>query len=146
VISGNRYDGVLFTGSGTNYNYVIDSEIGLNAAGSATVINPQTYVSNVVGVHITGGAYGTSIAFNMIDGNLTGVEIDGSSTNNAVYDNMIVGNIAYGVLLNGTWGNSVMYNTISLSAYGLVYEGGSAAGQDYGNSEYGNPYGNVVYF
>jgi hypothetical protein len=146
VISGNRYDGVLFTGSGTNYNYVIDSSIGLNAGGNATVINPQTNVSNVVGVHITNGAYGTSVAFDTISGNLTGVEIDGSSTNNAAYDDQIVGNVAYGVILNGTSGNSVMDNTINSSLYGLIYEGGSPAGQDYGNSYNGDVYGTVVYF
>jgi parallel beta-helix repeat protein len=146
VISGNNYDGVLFTGSGTDYNYVIDSLIGLNATANAFVINPQTYVSNVDGVHITNGAYGTSVAFNTIEGNLTGVEIDGSSTNNGVYDNTIAGNIAYGVVLNGTSGNSVMYNTIDSSDYGLVYEGGSPSGQDYGNSYSGDVYGNVVYF
>jgi parallel beta-helix repeat protein len=146
VISGNTYDGVLFTGSGTDYNYVINSEIGFNSAGSATVINPQTNVSNVVGVHITDGASGTTVGFSTIAGNLTGVEIDGSSTNNGVYENLITGNIAYGVVLKGPWGNSVMYNTIDNSDYGLVYENSSTAGQDYGNGYSGDSDGDVVYF
>ena len=155
VISGNAAEGVLFTGSGTNYNYVIDSKIGLNAAGTAALIDPQTGYGNIVGVEIANGASGTSVDFNTISGNVVGVEILGSSTNNGVYDNLIgtdatgqhaVGNVAFGVLLEFTSGNSVAYNTIDFSGeYGLFYYY-SSAGEDYGNGYSGNAYGSVFTF
>ena len=155
VISGNAAEGVLFTGSGTNYNYVIDSKIGLNAAGTAALIDPQTGYGNIVGVEIAYGASGTSVDFNTISGNVVGVEILGSSTNNGVYDNLIgtdatgqhaVGNGAFGVLLELTSGNSVAYNTIDFSGeYGLFYYY-SSPGQDYGNGYSGDAYGSVITF
>lgn len=143
VISGNGVDNVLFTGATTSYNYVIDSKIGLNAAGTGAVSN----FGDQVGVQITNGANGTTVDFDTISGNVIGVEIDGSSTNNAIEEDLIgtdatgqynVGNAEIGVFLNQTSGNYVAYCSIDYSGEaGLVYYY-SAPGQDTGNSYAGN--------
>ena len=89
TISGNRTDGVLITGAGTNRNTVRGNYIGTTQTGNAAV-------ANVVGVNITAGARLNTVGGplnaprSLISGNTTaGVRVADSAT----LDNWVQGNL-----------------------------------------------------
>lgn len=89
LISGNKKEGVAISGTGTNANKVLNNHIGLNAAGTAAVVN------RLNGIIIFGGAQqnivGDAGVGNVISGNLIGgVRLSGAGTNsNKVAANFI---------------------------------------------------------
>jgi hypothetical protein len=97
LISGNGFQGVSISGSGTTNNLLQGNVIGLNAAGNGKI-------QNLEGVAIFGGAQSNTIggltdpARNIISGNqFQGISIAGNNTNN----NLVQGNYI-GVDANGS--------------------------------------------
>jgi len=95
IISGNDEDGVLITGSGTEFNQITRSHIGVNNTGLGAIPNGWD------GVHITSGANHNFIGAgcgshewfrNIISGNtLRGVHISGSGTDRNNVCNAYIG-------------------------------------------------------
>ncbi len=113
VISGNNWEGVDISGSGTDGNVVEGDDIGLNAAGTMALPNAES------GVGIYGGAS---------DNIIGGTSSVTSGTNSDAAD-AISGNGSNGVYItdSGTTGNVVEGNYIGTNA------AGSAAVPNYGS-------------
>lgn len=119
VISGNGWDGIDVTGSGTTENQVLQNLIGTSQSSTWAI-------GNWNGVVIQGGASLTNLYLNTIAGNHSdGVYITDSNTwGNSLEDNYI-GIDAYGyavnngangvVLVFGTYDNTIYANTIEYS-------------------------------
>jgi titin len=128
VISGNIYNGVYITGSGTSYNLVTGDFIGTNLTGSQAVGQQS-------GVVLAGGASSNDIgttqtgAGDVISGNGTGVEITDSGTMSNWVENDLIGTNAgdtysvansTGVLIqSGASYNGVYSDVISGNAVGV---------------------------
>jgi parallel beta-helix repeat protein len=136
LISGNALDGVMVSGSSTDFNRIRGNLIGLDTFGAAAIPNGRH------GVFITNGPEHTSVGGdtvyrNVISGNQQhGVYIDGSGTeSNLVWYNYIgtdwfgawdVGNGYSGVAVsNGAAQNTIQENVISGNQQHGVYLGGS---------------------
>jgi titin len=141
VISGNAYNGVYISDSGTVSNEVMSDYIGTDATGSHAVSNGTN------GVIIQAGAASTLVAFSTISGNLQdGVLIQGSGTNYDYLEYNYIGVNAAGTAVvlptghltsnydgvqisNGPYGSYVAANTISGNENGVEIDG-SATGND----------------
>ena len=145
VISGNVMDGVLITGSGTDFNTVQSALIGINAADNAVLdLSGKTY-SNSDGVQIDDGAEWNAIQENVISGNGYGVEIDGPSTGNCVDYNDIgtnaagtldLGNNDSGIYMNDADGDYIYGNTVDNNGgYGILFQSCSTS-QDEGTNTF----------
>jgi titin len=138
VISGNVYNGVYITGSGTSSNLVEGDFIGTDASGSHAVGQQS-------GVVLAGGASSNYIgtmkpgAGNVISGNTYGVEITDAGTMLNWVENDLIGtnasdtyavaNTFYGVLIfNGASYNGVYSNVISGNSIGVEIDGADTAG------------------
>ena len=98
VISGNRSEGVLFTGAGTDRNLMLGDFVGTTASG--TVALP-----NLVGVNVGAGARGNTVAESLVSGNTTaGVRVaDAATRSTRVQGNLIgTGPGGNGPLPNGS--------------------------------------------
>jgi len=118
LISGNRGDGVLVTGSGTSYNIVAGNLVGTNQRGSGYLSNGTVY-----------GA-GVTIAENATE-NIIGGETETAR-------NIISGNQYYGVYFygNGTGHNRVTGNFIGVNLTGTSsLSNGSGVVLRYGASD-----------
>jgi len=93
VISGNGNDGVLVNDAGSTGNMVEGNFIGLNSAGTAVLPNGFT------GVDLQGGAANSTVASNVISGNLQNGIFVASS-------------------LNSIWGNIIGLNAAGTTAFG----------------------------
>jgi uncharacterized repeat protein (TIGR01451 family) len=103
VISGNKENGVLITGSGTNNNFVGENYIGLDAVANADVPNVMNgvLIQNGAKENKIGQGLGLTKEGNLISGNKeNGVMIKGEGTDeNLVYDNAIGGNGRIGIVI-----------------------------------------------
>ncbi len=132
VISGNQGTGIIFNGATANSNVVLGNYIGLNAAGSAALLNTQ-------GVLLTNGAAANTIggpgAGNVISGNGgNGINIQVGSNGNIIRGNTIglnaagtaaVANTQNGISLNGVSGTMIGG---TLSGAGNVIAGNTTNG------------------
>ncbi len=89
LISGNQFDGIEITGTGTDSNVILSNSIGTNLSGSAAVANGG-------GVRITDAAQdnhvGQPTSSNLISGNTyTGVWISGTGTSGNVVSGNVIG-------------------------------------------------------
>ncbi len=116
VISGNGWDGVDITGSGTEENQFLQNFIGTNQGGTSRIANWN-------GVEIQGGAALNNFDLNTISGNASdGVYITDSNTWGNSFENNYIGTDVYGyavgngangmVLVFGTYDNTIYANTI----------------------------------
>jgi len=165
TISGNTLDGILITGTGTDYNKVRRSYIGLDATGNVPLPNQGE------GVWITNGAQynqigDTSLTHpscfdsqyrNWISANeMRGVYVSGSNTDNnyighnyiGIYKSGIgstdSGNLQSGVMLeNGPFSNFIMFNVISGNHKHGIFLTGTGTEENYvwGNIVGANPEG-----
>jgi hypothetical protein len=150
LISGNSWDGVWLTGSGTIENMVVGNRIGTNEYGVSAIANWN-------GVEITGGASYNLLYNDMISGNASdGVFLsDGNTDYNTLEYNVIgvsvqgyaLGNGQNGVILvNGTFGNTVYANTIEYSgAVGLCTYGAGGGNSFSYNTVISNYGANIVW-
>ncbi|MCA9000146.1 MAG: hypothetical protein KDA80_24325, partial [Planctomycetaceae bacterium] len=123
LISGNVWDGVGITGSGTDNNIVAGNLIGPNADGKLPLANNY-------GVRIDSGARG----------NIVGTNGDGSS--DAIEGNVISGNRDDGILILGTGTNQ---NLVAGNIIGLNSDGTAALpNQNYGVTIRSGAFGNLV--
>ena len=105
IISGNTFQGITISDSGTKSNQVLSNYIGLNAAGTAAIPNQSS-----------------------------GIDIFNAATSNVIGDvgkgNVISGNLAYGMSLSvtGTAMNTVKANLIGLNATATVGIGNAFSG------------------
>ncbi len=92
-------------GNAISGNYIGSDATGLTAVSSTTLF----------GVYVAGGATGTAISGNVIDGHQQGVDIDPTSTVAGGSNNCISGNVTYGVhsenavsapFANNWWGDA----------------------------------------
>jgi hypothetical protein len=89
LISGNQYDGVEITGTGSDDNVILSNTIGTNYTGDSSV-------ANLVGVRIVEGAQGNHVGLptsgNLISGNsYSGVWITGTGTNGNIVAANVIG-------------------------------------------------------
>jgi hypothetical protein len=136
VISGNVYNGVYITGSGTSYNVVEGDFIGTDVTG-------RQAVGQQSGVVLAGGATSNDIgtmqtgAGDVISGNGTGVEITDSGTMSNWVENDLIGTDAgdlysvansTGVLIvSGASYNGVYSDVISGNGVGVELFGSNTA-------------------
>jgi hypothetical protein len=100
LISGNAFDGVAISGSGTTVNVVAGNLIGTDVSGNQALAN---------------GTNGVEIG--LASDNLIGT--DGTGVNDAVERNIISGNAGEGVRIDGGAGNNIVAgNYIGLGADG----------------------------
>ena len=105
IISGNAFQGITISDSGTRSNQVLSNYVGLNAAGTAAIPNQSS-----------------------------GIDIFNAATSNVIGDagkgNVISGNLAYGMSLSvtGTSMNTVKANLIGLNATATVGIGNAFSG------------------
>ena len=105
IISGNTFQGITISDSGTKSNQVLSNYVGLNAAGTAAIPNQSS-----------------------------GIDIFNAATSNVIGDvgkgNVISGNLAYGMSLSvtGTSMNTVKANLIGLNATATVGIGNAFSG------------------
>ena len=105
IISGNTFQGITISDTGTKSNQVLSNYIGLNAAGTAAIPNQSS-----------------------------GIDIFNAATSNVIGDvgkgNVISGNLAYGMSLSvtGTSMNTVKANLIGLNATATVGIGNAFSG------------------
>jgi hypothetical protein len=156
VISGNMFQGVTISDSGTKSNQVLSNYIGLNAAGTAAIPNQSSGIdvfnaaaSNIIGDVGKGNVISGNLAYGM------SLSVTGTSTN-TVKANLIglnatatagIGNAFSGVaLFNGAKSNTIggpgAGNTIAFNG-----TGGFFAGIDvYDNTTFGNDFNaNSIY-
>jgi hypothetical protein len=150
LISGNSWDGVWLSGSGTVENMIVGNRIGTNEWGNYAIANWN-------GVEITGGASDNLLYSDMISGNASdGVFLsDGTTAYNALEYNTIgldvlgnpLGNGQNGVILvNGTWNNQVYANNIEYNgAVGLCTYGAGGGNSFSYNTVVNNYGGNLVW-
>ncbi len=155
VISGNAYDGIEITGTGTTGNVVAGDYIGTDATGTIALANGTVYVYSGDddingGVLIAGGASGNLIGTsgqdgsydaderNVISGNgYTGVIISGARTSNNVVAGNYIGTTSSGesALGDGVYGDGV---DIANGASGNWIGVNPAAGSGTENADQGN--------
>ena len=123
VISGNLFQGVVMSASGTTGNRVQGNYIGTNAAGAAAVANTSS------GVTLAGGA----------NNNFIGGSVPGAG-------NVISGNSDGGVTLasSGTTANTIAGNLIGLNAAGTAALPNASAGIQAFNSAHHNTIGGTA--
>jgi parallel beta-helix repeat protein len=150
LISGNSWDGLWITGSGTEGNWAAGDRIGTDEYGNYAIPNWN-------GVQLTGGAYYNVLYGDMISGNASdGVFISDSNTayNVLEYDQIGVnvlgnalGNGQNGVILvNGTSNNQVYGCTIEFSgAVGLCTYGAGGGNSFTYNNVVNNYGGNLLW-
>ncbi|HEU4891732.1 MAG TPA: FG-GAP-like repeat-containing protein [Vicinamibacterales bacterium] len=134
VISGNQGTGIIFNGAAANNNAVLGNYIGLNAAGSAPLANPQ-------GILLNGGAGGNTIGGsgigNVISGNGgNGINIQVGSNSNIIRGNTI------GLDAAGAAAVANTLNGISLNGVSGTIIGGTASGE--GNVIAGNTGNGII--
>ena len=154
VISGNVYNGVYITGSGTQYNYVEGDSIGTDVTGSYAVGNQSGVVlaagasDNFIGTTQSG-------AGNVISGNGYGVEItDAGTMSNWVENDLIgtnagdtyaVGNSAGVVITAGASYNGVYTDVISGNYIGVeILQAGTTSNYVYFNEIGTNQSGTIA--
>jgi len=126
VISGNVFEGVLISDSGSSNNTIQRNFIGTNAAGTAARANDQ-------GVVINNGATSNSVLMNTLSGNVVhGVFITGAGTSaNIVRSNFIGTNSADAILGNSlgiVLDNGATNNIIGGIGAGNVISGNGQVG------------------
>ena len=144
IISGNDFDGVWITGTGTSDNVVAGNYIGTDVTGTIAVGNGSTVV-NVGDDDISGGV--------LIDGGASGNLIGTSGQNgagDAAQRNVISGNDYTGIIISdtGTSGNVVAGNYLGTTASGqaALANGTYGDGVDIVNGASGNWIGvNAIY-
>ena len=142
VISGNKLDGVLISGAGTNLNNVEGNDIGTVAGGASALPNGGD------GVVINDGAKGNTVGGvtdagerNYVSGNIgDGVSISGNGTkDNAVDDDTIGANASgEGAVANGGDGVVIENGAAGNQVNGSLLSGNGQAGLDFSNSASGN--------
>ena len=138
VISGNMYQGIAISDSGTNSNKVQGNIIGLNAAGTAAIPNQFEGVA-IFGSASSNTIGGTTAASpNIISGNVgSGISISGTGTKlNKVQHNLIGTNSA---------GTAALPNNVGIGIFGGATSntiGGSTAST--GNVISGNNFQGVT--
>lgn len=153
VISGNGWDGVDITGSGTEENQFLQDYIGTNQWGTAGIANWN-------GVEIQGGASLSNFYLNTISGNASdGVYITDSNTWGNSFEDNYIGTDAYGlavgngangmVLVFGTYDNTIYANTIEYNGGVGLYTYDTGPGGSYNSYYYNtvvNNYGGNISF
>jgi parallel beta-helix repeat protein len=150
VISGNAYNGVYISDSGTTGNYVSGDYIGTDGSGTFAVSNGTN------GVILQSGASGNYVLFSTVSGNLEdGILLQGANYNGVEYVNVGVNAWGSAVVLptgrpysnydglqinGGSYGNYVAANTISGNDTGVEIDGSAS-----GNSIVNNAIGTVTY-
>jgi titin len=127
VISGNAYEGIWITGSGTSENFVEGNYIGTDASSTEALGNA------INGIQIDSGASSNVIggsntaALNFIEYNgSNGVGLGYGSFGNTIQDDIIDLNGASGVYFAGASGNAVVACTIEANqAWGILDQGSS---------------------
>jgi parallel beta-helix repeat protein len=129
VISGNTYNGIYITGSGSDGNRVGANFIGPPAAGFSQIVG-----NGNSGVYITNGPQNTYVGSSAPD--LTGNDIayngaDGviiwGANNNWVEKNLILGNKSDGVGVKDSAGNAILSNEISYNKKDGVWVSGASS-------------------
>jgi Ca2+-binding RTX toxin-like protein len=119
IISGNGFEGVRVTGTGTDSNVVAGNWIGTTVTGDSTLRNGTRYQFDAYGDVLAGGV--------VIDGgasdNLVGTS--GQSVDDAGERNVISGNNSPGVVLNGF---TTSHNVVAGNFVGTGPTGATALG------------------
>ena len=130
VISGNNYQGVAISGTGTKSNTVAGNFIGINNAGTAALPNTTAGVSIFLGAqsNIIGGT--TAASRNVISGNLNqGITLSDSGTKlNQIFSNYIGLNATGTAAIPNSWSGVSIFlgaqsNIIGAAGSGNVISG-----------------------
>ena len=135
VISGNNYQGVAISGTGTKSNTVAGNFIGTNNLGTAALPNTAAGVSIFLGAqaNIIGGA--TAASRNVISGNLNqGVTLSDSGTKmNQIVSNYIGLNAGGTAAIPNSWSGVDIFTGAASNTIGAVGKGNVISG----NGNYG---------
>lgn len=135
VISGNNFQGVTISNTGTKSNTVADNFIGTNNAGTAALPNTGAGISIFGGAqsNIVGGP--TAASRNVISGNLNqGITISDSGTkSNQVLSDYIGLNAAGTAAIPNTWSGIDIFTAAASNIIGDVGKGNVISG----NGNYG---------
>jgi parallel beta-helix repeat protein len=107
VVSGQKGNGVVITGAGTNNNAVQSSKIGTDPTGASRVDENGASLANTgYGVFVSGGASGNTVTGDLISNNSSyGVAISGAGTTCNVVEGSFIGTDASGLhSLPNEWG------------------------------------------
>jgi len=135
VISGNTFQGMTISGTGTSSNTIAGNYIGLNKTGTAAMPN------NSAGISIFGGATSNTIggttaqSRNIISGNVNqGITISDSGTNqNKVLNNFIGTDAAGTAAVANGWSGVDIFTGASSNTVGAIGQGNTISG----NGNYG---------
>jgi hypothetical protein len=135
VISGNNFQGVTISNTGTKSNTVADNFIGTNNAGTAALPNTAAGISIFTGAqsNIIGGA--TAASRNVISGNLNqGITLSDSGTKlNQILSNYIGLNAAGNAAVPNAWSGVDIFTGAASNVIGDVAKGNVISG----NGNYG---------
>ena len=135
VISGNNYQGVTISGTGTKSNIVAGNFIGINNAGTAALPNTAAGISIFLAAqaNIVGGA--TAASRNVISGNLNqGITLSDSGTKqNQILSNYIGLNGAGTAAIPNSWSGVDIFTAAASNVIGDVGKGNVISG----NGNYG---------
>jgi Astacin (Peptidase family M12A) len=135
VISGNNYQGIAISGTGTKSNTVAGNFIGTNNAGTAALPNTAAGISIFLGAqsNIIGGA--TAASRNVISGNLNqGITLSDSGTKqNQILSNYIGLNAAGTAAIPNSWSGVDIFTAAASNIIGDVGKGNVISG----NGNYG---------
>ena len=137
VISGNNFQGVTISNTGTKSNTVADNFIGTNNAGTAALPNTAAGISIFAGAqsNIIGGP--TAASRNIISGNLNqGITLSDSGTKlNQILSNYIGLNAAGNAAIPNPWSGVDIFTAATSNVIGDVGKGNVISGNvNYGIS------------
>ncbi len=135
VISGNTFQGLTISGTGTNSNTVAGNYIGLNKTGTAAMPNMSAGISIFLGAQSNTVGGTTAGSRNIISGNLNqGITISDSGTNsNKVLNNFIGTNAAGTAAIANSFSGVDIFTGASSNIIGAAGQGNVISG----NANYG---------
>jgi hypothetical protein len=135
VMSGNNYQGVAISGTGTKSNTVAGNFIGTNNAGTAALPNTAAGISIFLGAQSNTIGGPTVASRNIISGNLNqGVTLSDSGTKlNKIWSNYIGLNAAGTAALGNSWSGVDIFTAAASNIIGSPGKGNVISG----NGNYG---------
>jgi len=135
IISGNNFQGITISGTGTKSNTVAGNYIGLNKTGTAAIANTAAGISIFLAAQSNTIGGTTASSRNIISGNLNqGITISDSGTNaNKVLNNYIGTNAAGTAAIANSFSGLEVFGGAASNVIGAVNQGNVISG----NANYG---------
>jgi Astacin (Peptidase family M12A) len=133
IISGNNFQGITISGTGTKSNTVAGNYIGLNKTGTAAIPNTAAGISIFLGAQSNTIGGTTASSRNVISGNLNqGTTISDSGTNsNKLLNNYIGTNAAGTVAIANSFSGIEIFGGAASNVIGAVNQGNVISGNAY---------------